>query len=210
MSGAVAVGALLVVIELGAPVASNLGLSAVLPSAGHGGTAAQALQDPSFLNPGQSATSVASATAAAPVTPAPAPVTPAPTTQTVAFVASLQPSAVVASSKPGAAGTSDPSVSVQIVSPPAAAVSSPPTTENGAHASGNVSSQSGGSSGQVSSFVSSPSDPHSGGNPQGLGGGQGGGSPQAQGNGGSHGQGNGQGNGGSHGQGNNGHGAGSD
>ena len=74
MSGAVAVGALLVVIELGAPVASNLGLTAVLPSAaGHGGTAAQALQDPSFSNPGQGATSVASATAAAPVTPAPAP-----------------------------------------------------------------------------------------------------------------------------------------
>jgi penicillin-binding protein len=71
MSGAVAVGSLVVVIELGAPTASNLGLGVGLPSVGHGGSAAQAFADPNFPTLGSSATSVVNATSPAPVVPVP-------------------------------------------------------------------------------------------------------------------------------------------
>ena len=96
MSGAVAVGSLVVVIELGAPVASNLGLGVGTIPAGHGAAVSQALNTPTVPSLGLAATSVANAPSSSPV--AGAPTTPAPASGTLLanVVSSAAPSSPVA------------------------------------------------------------------------------------------------------------------
>lgn len=108
MSGVVAACSLVVVIELGAPVASNLG--AGLPSAPHDKIVSQALGSPNAPTWGPGATSMASTIAAVPVDPAPT------TIQTAGY---------------------DPSVVTPAVSPPATAAQ-PATATAGAPASSDV------------------------------------------------------------------------
>lgn len=129
-SGVVAVGALVAVMELGAPVASNLGLSVGLPSAGHGGTAAQAFADSNFPTLGTSATSVASTTS-------PVPVAAAPTTtqQAIAYDIPAATQNVTSSTIVGPAiPTAAPAVSMHAVvaaSPPAPTESTGPGPQTG-------------------------------------------------------------------------------
>jgi hypothetical protein len=119
MSGVVAVGSLVAVIELGAPIANNLGVGLGTVPAGHGATVSQALNNPTVPSWGLAATSVANAPSAGPVagastTPTPTPGVPV----TSVVVRSVAPSSAVV--PPPAAATND--VSSHVVAAPIGAV----------------------------------------------------------------------------------------
>jgi hypothetical protein len=159
MSGAVAVGSLVVVLALGAPVASNLGLSVGLPSVGPGGIASQALDNPNFPTLGTSTTSVLGTTSPAPAAPLPT------TTQAAAY----DLSAVTSSGTPSAPGASPGPASGGAVSshavPRAAATAAPfaSTKSAGAQASVIEHSQATGGDGEGHGNQQGPGGPQGGG-----------------------------------------------
>jgi hypothetical protein len=144
LSGAVAVGSLLVVIELGAPVAANLGLSAGLPWALHGGTPSTTFQDPNVSTFGPGVTTVNSNTPAS-VAPAPAPTealadasvaTPRVTAVATAAVATAAPAAPTTSSVPVLSQATVPvATAVPVTTTPS---SSSSTTTSSSTATGDV------------------------------------------------------------------------
>jgi hypothetical protein len=136
MSGAVAVGSLVVVIELGAPVASHLGLGPGPISAGHGAAVSQALNDQTGTGSGLATTSVANASSSAAVAGAPTAPTPASGTPLTNVVSSIAPSPAVA--QPAVAATNG-NVSSHVIAAPTATASVPSTNDgNGAAAHASV------------------------------------------------------------------------
>ena len=109
MSGAVAVGALVVVVELGTPAVSHIGPKAGLPSAGHGGTAVEGFGNANLPTLRPSAKpSVVSTTS-----PTPPPVVPAPApTQTAAHDFPVVTQAVTSSAPEGLPVTAAPTNTV--------------------------------------------------------------------------------------------------
>jgi hypothetical protein len=199
MSGAVALGSLLAVIELGAPVASNLGLGIGLPAAGHRGIVSQPFGNPNLPSGGPAASPVVSATSAPSVVPAPAAIPEAGTEVPV-----VVPNGTVTTSAPQQAITATAVlVSSHLVSQ-TAAVTVPPASGAPGGVQPNVlaASPTAGAGG----VLQSQSDQQ--------GAGQGNGAPHAQdkgqSNGAQHGQGGGQGNNGQQSHGNHGHQGGSD
>jgi hypothetical protein len=134
MSGVVAVGSLVAVIELGAPIANNLGLGLGTVPAGHGATVSQALNNPAVPSWGLAATSVANAPSSGPV--AGTPTIPSPTSGPVTgvVVPSVAPSSAVA--PPSVAATNN--VSSHVVAAPTGTVTVS-STNNGNDAAAHAS-----------------------------------------------------------------------
>lgn len=147
MSGVVAVGSLLAVIELGGPVASNLGLGVAVTSTGHGSAVSQALANPTAPSWGPTESSVTSATSPAPELSGPtsSASSPAATASNAANVSSV-PHTVVASTPPalaaGATLTGAPS-SHLVLSVGAASDPSPGNGNGAGHADVVADTQSG-------------------------------------------------------------------
>ena len=159
MSGIVAVGSLLAVVELGGPVASNLGLGIAVTSSGHGDGVSQALENPTAPSPGSSESFVAGSVAPAPVVFGPT--SPAATTSDVTSVTtSVVPSTPagtpvtgggaplsshVASSLGATSATSSSSstgpVHASVLVNPTSGAGSPPQGDNGQQGQGDHQAQ---------------------------------------------------------------------
>lgn len=128
MSGAVAVGSVVVVLELGAPAASNLGLGLGTIPADQGAAVSQALNNPTVPSWGLAATSVAVTPSAALV--AGAPTTPAATSSgpLTSAVSSVAPSSALV--QPAVATTSG-DVSNHVVAAPIATATVASTNNGG-------------------------------------------------------------------------------
>lgn len=122
LSGVVAVGSLIAVVELGGPVASNLGLGHGVSPTGPGFAQSPALQNPTASNFGSGATSVASATSSAPTGPA----VPGPASAGVAAPHAL----IVVSAGAPAASPSEPAPTVVDTASSSHALTATPASAN--------------------------------------------------------------------------------